>query len=299
MDFGKQQRLSIQEAKEMDMVDYLSNLGYKPAKIRNADYWYLSPLRNEKTPSFKVNRKLNRWYDHGLGEGGDLVDFAILYQNCTIGEFLQKLNSDFSFRQPVFHQPEQLKTEKKITIFQDYSISSFALLRYVEQRRIPIDIADQFCREVRYGLNNKIYYGIGFKNDSGGFEIRNPYFKTSSSPKDITTIKNKGKEAIVFEGFFDFLSFITIHKKEGAIESNFVILNSVSFFEKARPFMEQHEIIRLYLDRDSTGQNYSRYALALSDKYRDESILYRHHKDFNEWIVNIGKSQKKNFEQKL
>lgn len=128
MDFGKQQRLSIQEAKEMDMVDYLSNLGYKPAKIRNADYWYLSPLRNEKTPSFKVNRKLNRWYDHGLGEGGDLVDFAILYQNCTIGEFLQKLNSDFSFRQPVFHQPEQLKTEKKITIFQDYSISSFALL---------------------------------------------------------------------------------------------------------------------------------------------------------------------------
>jgi len=299
MDFREHQKLSIREAKEMDMVDYLSRLGYKPAKIRNADYWYLSPLRNEKTPSFKVNRRLNRWYDHGLGKGGNLIDFAIQFENCTIGEFLQKLNSDFSFHTPIFHQAQEWKTEKKLNILQDYSISSFALLRYLEQRRIPIDIADQFCREVRYELNNKIYYGIGFKNDSRGYEIRNLYFKAGSSPKDITTIKNKGKEAIVFEGFFDFLSFMTIHKNQAVNKSNFVILNSVSFFKKARPFMEQHEIIRLYLDRDSTGQNYSRYALSLSNKYKDESKLYEHYKDFNDWMMNIGKSRKKNLDQKL
>jgi DNA primase len=299
MEFSEQQRLSIAKAKAMDMVDYLSRLGYKPAKVRNNDYWYVSPLRDEKTPSFKVNRKLNRWYDHGLGKGGNLIDFAILHQNCTIGEFLQKLNGDFSFHQPIFHQPNELKTEKKLNVLQEFSISSFALLRYLEQRRIPINVADQFCREIRYELNDKIYYGIGFKNDSGGYEIRNPYFKTSSSPKDITTIKNKAKEAVVFEGFFDFLSFIAIHKNQPATESNFVILNSVSFFEKARPFMEQHEIIRLYLDRDTTGQNYSHYALSLSNKYKDESKLYEHHKDFNDWMMNIGKSQKKNLDQKL
>lgn len=299
MEFSEQQRLSIAKAKAMDMVDYLSRLGYKPAKVRNNDYWYVSPLRDEKTPSFKVNRKLNRWYDHGLGKGGNLIDFAILHQNCTIGEFLQKLNGDFSFHQPIFHQPNELKTEKKLNVLQEFSISSFALLRYLEQRRIPINVADQFCREIRYELNDKIYYGIGFKNDSGGYEIRNPYFKTSSSPKDITTIKNKAKEAVVFEGFFDFLSFIAIHKNQPATESNFVILNSVSFFEKARPFMEQHEIIRLYLDRDTTGQNYSHYALSLSNKYKDESKLYEYHKDFNDWMMNIGKSQKKNLDQKL
>jgi len=295
----REQKLSLGEAKEMDMVEYLSRLGYKPTKIRKVDYWYLSPLRDEKTPSFKVNRKLNRWYDHGLGKGGNLIDFAILYGNCTIGEFLQKLNGDFSFHQPVFHQPEPLKTEKKLNILQEYSISSFALLRYLEQRRIPIDIADRFCREVRYELNDKIYYGIGFKNDSGGYEIRNPYFKASSSPKDITTIKNKAEEAIVFEGFIDFLSFMAIHNNQPASESDFVILNTVSFFERARPFMEQHASIRLYLDRDTTGQNYSHYALSLSDKYRDESSLYEHHKDFNDWVMNIGKSQKKKVNKKL
>ncbi|MGN6266622.1 MAG: toprim domain-containing protein [Ginsengibacter sp.] len=293
MNFREQQRLSIQKAKAMDMVDYLSMLGYKPAKVRNNDYWYVSPLRDEKTPSFKVNRKLNRWYDHGLGKGGNLIDFAILHQNCTVGEFLQKLNENFSFHKPIFHQSNELITEKKLNILQEFSVSSFALLRYLEQRRIPVNIADQFCREVRYELNDKIYYGIGFKNDSGGYEIRNAYFKTSSSPKDITTIKNKGKEVVIFEGFFDFLSFMTIHKNQAASGSDFVILNSVSFFEKARPFMEQHESVRLYLDRDAAGQNFTQYALSLSSKYRDESSLYKGHKDFNDWTLNFGKSGKR------
>lgn len=295
----REQKLSIEKIKEMDMVVYLSKLGYEPAKIRNADYWYLSPLRNENIPSFKINRKLNRWYDHGLGNGGNIIDFAILYHNCTVGELLQKLNDDFSFHQTVVHQREQSGTEKKINIQKNFSISSFALLRYLEQRRIPIDIADRFCREVRYELNDKMYYGIGFKNDSGGYEIRNPYFKASSSPKDITTIRNDAEEAIVFEGFTDFLSFMAVHKNQPVSESDFVILNSTSFFEKARPFMEEHESIRLYLDRDTTGQNFSRYALSLSEKYKDESSLYKHYKDFNDWVMNFGKSQKKDLGQKL
>ncbi len=75
MDFSKQ-RLSIEEAKQTDLVDYLSKSGHQPAKVRGNDYWYLSPLREEKTPSFKVNRKLNRWYDHGLGKGGNIIDWS-------------------------------------------------------------------------------------------------------------------------------------------------------------------------------------------------------------------------------
>ena len=88
MDFRKQ-RLSISDAKEIDMVDYLSGLGHQPATIRNSDYWYCSPLRNEKKPSFKINRKINCWYDHGLGKGGTIIDFGIRFHGCSVGEFLQ------------------------------------------------------------------------------------------------------------------------------------------------------------------------------------------------------------------
>src|SRR5688500_7896411 len=93
---------SCEEARQMDIVCYLSSLGYEPVKIRNFDYWYFSPLRDEKTPSFKVNRKINRWYDHGIGKGGNLIDLAILYNNCTVGEFLKRINKDFSLHRQKF-----------------------------------------------------------------------------------------------------------------------------------------------------------------------------------------------------
>ncbi|PZQ94167.1 MAG: DNA primase [Flavobacterium psychrophilum] len=299
MDFSKN-RLSVSEAKEIDMVHFLAGLGYEPAKIRNNDYWYHSPLRDEKTPSFKVNRRLNRWYDHGLGKGGNLVDFAILFHGCTVSELLQNLSGNFSLQKPVSQQSfAREEQEKQIKILGDFVLSSNALLRYLQQRRIPVDVADRYCREVRYELNGKVYYGIGFRNDLGGFEIRNPYFKASSSPKGITSFDNNADEVIVFEGFTDFLSFRVVHQQDPEDRFDFVVLNSVSFFETARPFMEKHKTIKLYLDRDTTGQNCSRYALSLTSKYKDESSLYQNHKDFNDWMVNFGKPQRKHQKQKL
>jgi hypothetical protein len=301
MNFSKQ-RLSIEEARQTDMVEYLSRLGYQSVRIRNSDHWYLSPLRDEKTPSFKVNKKLNRWYDHGLGKGGNIIDFAIQYHHCTIGEFLNSLNNHFSFQQhPLSHSSKhQTKNEdSKIKIINEGPLSSFALLRYLQQRRIPLEVAECYCKEVKYELNNREYFAIGFKNDAGGYEIRNSYFKGSSSPKDITTCNNGAKEAAVFEGFTDLLSFLAIHQNQQQVLLNFVILNSVSFFEKARSIMEEHDSIKLYLDRDTTGQNYSRYALSLSSKYKDESHLYNQYKDLNDWLVHFGKSQRRTVGNKL
>lgn len=286
----RSKRLCINKAKEIDIVHYLSQLGYEPSKIRNNDYWYRSPLRNEKTASFKVNRKLNRWYDHGLGKGGNLIDFAILYHNCTIGELFEKLSTSLSFQQPIYKLPvATTEQDNRLKVLREFSLSSYALLRYLEHRRIPVAIADFYCREVRYELNCKVYYGIGFKNDLGGFEIRNPYFKGSSALKGITTFDNSADEAIIFEGFMDFLSFMAIHQNNPKGRFDFAVLNSLSFFETARPFMEKHKVIRLYLDRDTAGQNCSSYALSLSTKYIDESNLYKNHKDFNEWLMHFGK----------
>ncbi len=87
---------SYQKVKQIDIVEYMEKLGYQPQKIRNNDYWYLSPLRDEKEPSFKVNRKLNLWYDHGLGKGGSIIDFTILYHNCRRDEVPQKISDLFS-----------------------------------------------------------------------------------------------------------------------------------------------------------------------------------------------------------
>ena len=71
--------MNCEQANQMNLVDYLYTLGFNPSKIRNDDHWYLSPFRNEKDASFKVNKTKNVWYDHGIGKGGNLVDFATEY----------------------------------------------------------------------------------------------------------------------------------------------------------------------------------------------------------------------------
>src|SRR5450432_1898984 len=98
MSIGKN-AFTCAQVNQLDLVDYLSSLGYSPVKIKNDDHWYLSPLRDEKTASFKVNCKANVWYDHGSGKGGNLVDFGLQYHHCSVSELLEKFNGDFSFQQ--------------------------------------------------------------------------------------------------------------------------------------------------------------------------------------------------------
>ncbi len=75
---------------------------------------------------------------------------------------------------------------------------------------------------------------------------------------------------------------MAIHQNQEQVNMNFMILNSVSMFQKARPFMENHVRIRVYLDRDSTWQNFSQKAFVINDKFKDKSSLYKHYKDLND-----------------
>jgi hypothetical protein len=269
------------------MVSYLEWLGYRPARIQHNDYWYRSPLRDEKVPSFKINRKLNVWYDHGLGKGGNLIDFTILYHNCSVGEWLTIVRENFSFQPPAFHKVVRNSEhpESKIKILYERDLYSPALLQYLSDRKILFSIAREFCKELTYELYGKQYFAIGFRNDSGGFELRNLFFKGSSSPKNFTTIQRDFDNIAVFEGFFDFLSYLVFFSSQTQTRlSDYLILNSLSLFEKARTILENYENIRLYLDNDPAGDKLTDYALTLSKNFTDERKFYKPHKDLNRWL---------------
>src|ERR1700712_1620453 len=184
MSIGKK-RVTCAQVNQMDIVDYLSSLGYQPSRIRNADYWYHSPLRDEKTASFKVNRTMNAWYDHGAGKGGNLVDFGLQFHHCSVIELLEKFSGNLSFQQqPVkIIATRKIPVESYIRIIVEKQLHSLPLLRYIKQRRIAENIAAKYCREVTFEINDKRYNAIGFMNNDGGFELRNQWFKGSSSPK--------------------------------------------------------------------------------------------------------------------
>jgi len=284
---------SVEEVKNTDIVDYLSNLGFKPSKVSRNDYWYISPFRDEKTASFKVNRSMNRWYDFGDGKGGNLIDFGILFHKCSVAEFLKKIRSSLSFHQQNTVIKSEADDGKKIRIVHEREISSLVLIRYLHKRRIQVGLAMKFCKEIDYELYGKQYYAIGFKNNAGGYELRNEKFKASSSPKDVTIIKNHSDKLTVFEGFFNFLSYLAIHQKQEQPKTNFLILNSTSFFQKALPVMQSFKSVHLYLDCDTTGQNCIRKAQEIDSlKFIDESRLYENYKDLNDWVMHIGQPQK-------
>ena len=296
------EKMMCADAKQLDLVDYLATLGHQPAKVRNQDYWYLSPLRKEKTPSFKVNRSLNVWYDHGTGKGGDLVDFGTQYHQCNVRELLDRLSeyrpgNSLSFQQPSFSQPQGAGEKKdspdsKIVILDTRPLSDRVLVDYLEKRGIPLDIAQRSCREVDFRLYGKQQTVIGFVNRSGGYELRSEHFKGSSAPKDISFIDNRTDQIAVFEGFFNYLSFQTINKNQQAPLSNCLVLNSLSFMERSRPLMEQHAHVHLVLDRDAAGRANTLKTLEWDrGKYIDRSDFYQGRKDLNEWLIHRDHSR--------
>jgi hypothetical protein len=287
--------ISCQQARQIDLVDYLNQLGHHPQKVHGVDYWYLSPFREEKTGSFKVNKRLNLWFDHGEGRGGDLIDFGTRYFECTIQELLERLSRyvaspSFSFHQPLSFRlvsagEKGISPEGKILILDARPLAAQPLIRYLQERKILLDIAARYCREVDFSLYDKRHTAIGFANRFGGYELRNKYFKGSSSPKDIILFDNHTDEIAVFEGFFNYLSFQTINQDKQAPLTNCLVLNSLAFLEKSRPLMEKYNRIHLVLDRDTAGRNFTRNALRWDpDRYIDRSDFYQGHKDLNEWL---------------
>lgn len=124
------------------------------------------------------------------------------------------MNSSFSSGQKSTSFKKEEEEAKKIEIISEGEIISLVLLRYLHKRRIPIEIAAKFCKEISYELYGKNYYALGFKNKAGGYELRNEKFKASSSPKGITLIENRSDKLTVFEDFFNFLSYLAIHQKK-------------------------------------------------------------------------------------
>ncbi len=148
------------EANQIDLVDYLQKSGHQPTNIRNNDYWYLSPFHEENTPSFKVNRKLNMWYDHGIGKGGNLVDFGIEFYHCSVLEFLQKLEGktelDFSFHQHVYPlQKPPNAGERKIIVIAAANLTTPLLCSYLRRRKIDFNTGNTYLKEVVFELNGK------------------------------------------------------------------------------------------------------------------------------------------------
>ncbi len=73
----------------INIVDYISQ--FIQLTFENGEYWGLSIFTDEKTPSFSVNEEKQVFKDFSSGYGGNIIEFIIKKDNCSIKEAYQKI----------------------------------------------------------------------------------------------------------------------------------------------------------------------------------------------------------------
>ena len=296
--------MNILQIKQIAIVDFLLAIGIRPAKETAASAWYHAPYREDEDPSFKVNKNRNVWYDFGTAKSGDLIDLAVLvYRTPNISKVLKMIEQaapalPLRVRTFVPHPSASDGKQPQADAFQNLrlqALASIPLLSYLSKRGIDMEIARQECREAHYTCHGKCYYAIAFPNGAGGYEIRNPYYKGSIAPKAVSLISQDQSDSIcLFEGFMDYLSYLTLRKRERlsvpCYGADLLVLNSVNNLPKALPRLKTYKHIYCYLDNDDAGRRVVNILRELNvNAVHDMMEAHPLYKDLNDILVGKKK----------
>lgn len=280
----------LKEIKNIPLAAFLSRLGHEPSQRCGDKLWYRSPLRLENTPSFKVETALNCWYDFGIGKGGNIIDLASeLYQSTDLRQLMNCIANNYPVPSALTVASNVVTRHSRAPSFENIRVvplESHALVAYLQERGIPPEISKAHCRQIHYYCRGKRYYAVAFANESGGYEMRNRYFKGCIAPKDISIRRirdDPSTACAVYEGFIDYLSALILGLINGA---DAIVLNSVSNVNKAIPHLRDYTAIHCFLDNDDAGKS----ALAqltgqFGTKVIDRSTLYSGNNDLNEYLT--------------
>ena len=273
--------LSCKSARNICIVKTLAKLGHFPTRKSEKEAWFLSPLRSETQASFSVSLIKNLWFDFGLGIGGNTINLIMLIKSWSIRETLEFLKNDMgslSFSPPNI---EPISKEPEISILDVQIIHLKALIDYLNSRNIPYEIGRKYCTQVWYRCKGKRFFALGLENYKRGWELRNKYFKTSSSPKTFSFFERDSNQLIITEGMFDFLSLATIDE-DLVQNSDCIILNSLAFLDRIKMLIPKYDRVLIYLDNDPAGKKAASLLLDQFDNVTDCSNSYSDYIDLNE-----------------
>lgn len=188
---------------DTDLVEYISQ--YTDFEEKHGEYWALSPLKDEKTPSFSIGTDRRHFYDFSSGQGGNIIDFIMAYNHCGFskaadtlrkyaekdGHWVPKSHMEVTLVAKKFaRKPKKMRESKAKVLPDDYmdryerDLDKLALWR---DEGISQETLDRFG--VRYdSFSNRIVYPIWnmdgkIINVSG--RICDPLFKEKKMPKYI------------------------------------------------------------------------------------------------------------------
>ncbi|MDX9694528.1 MAG: toprim domain-containing protein [Bacteroidales bacterium] len=275
--------MNCEQANKISIIEFLEKQGHKSLRETGKYTFFYSPFRSETKPSFVVTNK-NRWRDYASKEGGTLVDLVMELNKCNQSDALKYIantNCSFSFKEQncIEGSVMSIKTFRPI-------VKHKALLDYIDYRQLkPFEKVKNEINEIWYTANSKIYFGLAFKNDKGGYEINSATrYKRCLGPKWITTKLKGANNILIFEAFIDYLSFKVLGWNTD--NEDYLILNSVSNIDIALPVLKKYEEVTAYLDNDPPGKNCLEKIRNEIPRVIDRSSTYSLFKDLNEYLMN-------------
>ncbi|SNT28845.1 Toprim-like [Ekhidna lutea] len=278
----------------MDPEILLRELGHEPVRRNGNELLYRAPYRDDSHPSLSLNRKKRVWIDYGTGEGGKMVDLVMrIMGEKSVLSMLQRIRT-YGIIPSIGSNPKPVDLIKKsYEILSVTKVGSEPLIRYLKKRGINLGTVYELINEVRYKNTNGVYYALAFENRSSGFEIRNELMKKAIclGNKDISIVNGEGQDIAVFEGFFDFLSYLELYPNRPY--KTHLILNSIAMTDRAISYLKGTGLshnIELYLDNDSAGRMGSeKFMKACGNRVIDKSDSYNLSKDLNDHLTRLIK----------
>ena len=285
---------NLSTIKRYPITAYLESKGITPVRRLATYTMYSSPLRDERHPSFKVDTERNLWIDYAEGRGGSIIDLYMRLEGCTLPEAIRCLGqmifgrtkSDYPRTEAHRHTAERTDGGRKLIGISD-DLPPHLQEYLTKGRCIDLGRARSFLRCVRYEVQGRTYEVIGFANASGGYELRGAgLFKGTLAPKDITPAFPDGRQPVcIFEGFMDFLSFLSMKEKIG---SHCLVMNTVANVGRCIRYLRERRItsLRAFLDNDEAGRRTLGTFIGAGFLVEDMSVHYRGCKDLNEFHVS-------------
>ncbi|MFN8344035.1 MAG: toprim domain-containing protein [Spirosomataceae bacterium] len=280
----------IKQAEAVAIVDYLASKGIEPVKAIAKELVYYSPLRNDNNPSFFVNPVINKFKDFANDEHcGNIFRLVQLMEDCKFPQAVAKLlefdGKPVEKYASLFLSATDTEPIKQQTIITD-PVKNPVLINYLKERGIPYSLAKKYLYEVMNTAKDRVYFYVGFRNNSDGYALRNRSFKRCLGTQDITTFDLESRKTVaVFEGFFDFLSALVLFGLE-VPRIPTVVLNSTNNRKKAIEYLREFEQVNCFFDRDKSGEECFRL---LRDRdglpVKDQSKMYEGYNDLNDFLT--------------
>lgn len=277
--------MNCKQFNSISLEKVLQILGHLSTKQNEKEAWFLNPFSTENHASFKLDKRNNVWYLHSEGIGGNNIDFMMKYQNASVKEVLEwagKQNFS-SFQSQKDYHSKSSSLNYHITEIKELQNENLKI--YLHQRGLSASIYS-LLKEVHFAIGERKLYAIGFENLSGGWELRNQFYKGSLLKKDISVInlnndKEKNKNVVVFEGFMDALSFVEM---KPFFKGDVLVMNSISLLNKAKEYLKHYSEIHLFLDNDKAGKICKNEILKSFPEAKNHSEIYALHKDLNDYL---------------